>query len=124
MKISEAIAYVDTNRPNAFNDDTKVAWLSELDARIAGDIMLMSAADLQQFNYDPEDDLETELLVNFPHDKMYMQYLMARLDEANGEYNRYANSSVLFNASYSNFVNWFLTSYDPVQGCDAQLEEY
>lgn len=124
MTIREAITYADTNRPNAFSTDDKVEWLSELDARIAGNVLLMSAADLQAFNYDPEEDLDYELLISFPYDKMYKQYLIAKIDESNGEYNRYANSSVLFNASYNDFQKWFLDSYDPVQGCNAPLEEY
>ena len=124
MTIREAITYVDTNRPNAFSTENKVEWLSELDARIAGNVLLMSPADLQHFAYTEEDDLDTELLVSFPYDKLYTQYLCAKVDEGNGEYNRYVNSSVIFNASYNNFVNWFLSCYDPIQGCNAPLEDY
>lgn len=123
MTISKAIQYVDTNRPNAFSNEDKVNWLSELDAEIAGNIMHMSNADLQNFQYDAEDDMDSELLITFPHDKIYPQFLMARIDEMNGEYNRFANSSVLYNASYNDFVRWFLETWDPVQGCNAPLEE-
>lgn len=123
MTISKAIQYVDTNKPNAFSNEDKVNWLSELDAEIAGNIMHMSNADLQNFQYDAEDDMDSELLITFPHDKIYPQFLMARIDEMNGEYNRFANSSVLYNASYNDFVRWFLETWDPVQGCNAPLEE-
>lgn len=123
MTISKVIQYVDTNKPNAFSNEDKVNWLSELDAEIAGNIMHMSNADLQNFQYDAEDDMDSELLITFPHDKIYPQFLMARIDEMNGEYNRFANSSVLYNASYNDFVRWFLETWDPVQGCNAPLEE-
>lgn len=123
MTISKAIQYVDTNKPNAFSNEDKVNWLSELDAEIAGNIMHMSNADLQNFQYDAEDDMDSELLITFPHDKIYPQFLMAKIDEMNGEYNRFSNSSVLYNASYNDFVRWFLETWDPVQGCNAPLEE-
>lgn len=116
MTISKAIQEADKNRPNAFDDETKVRWLSELDGTIAAELMRMSDEDLVQFEYDPVDDLSTELLVYFPHDKIYQLYLIAKIDEFNGEYGRYANSSALYNAAYNDFAVWFLSNWDPAQG--------
>lgn len=123
MTISKAIQEADKNRPNAFDDETKVRWLSELDGTIAAELMRMSDEDLVQFEYDPVDDLSTELLVYFPYDKIYQLYLIAKIDEFNGEYGRYANSSALYNAAYNDFAVWFLSNWDPAQGYQTEEEE-
>ncbi|MBR3428982.1 MAG: hypothetical protein IKG87_02670 [Clostridia bacterium] len=122
MTISKAIQEADENRPNAFSNEKKVRWLSELDGTIAAELMRMSDEDLVQFEYDPVDDLNTELLVSFPHDKIYLLYLIAKIDELNGEYGRYANSSALYNMAYNDFAVWFLSIWDPVQGYSPEEE--
>ena len=123
MTIAKAIQEADENRPNAFTDDRKVRWLAELDGTIAAELMHMSEEDLEQLEYDPVDDANTELLIDFPYDKMYLPYLIAKIDELNGEYGRYANSSALFNAAYNDFAVWFLSNWDPVQDDFIEPEE-
>lgn len=123
MTIAKAIQEADENRPNAFTDDRKVRWLAELDGMIAAELMHMSEEDLEQLEYDPVDDANTELLIGFPYDKMYLPYLIAKIDELNGEYGRYANSSALFNAAYNDFAVWFLSNWDPVQDDFIEPEE-
>lgn len=124
MTISKVIQEADENRPNVFTTEKKVEWLSDLDGTIAAELMYMSNEDLQQFKYDPVDDMNTELLVTFPHDKIYLLYLIAKIDELNGEYSRYANSSAIYNAAYNNFAVWFLSNWDPAQGYPPEEEEY
>ena len=62
------------------------------------------------------EDLETELLVGPPHDDIYTLYLQAKIDEANGEYNKYSNTMQIYNEYYGTFLRWFCGLYDPVQG--------
>ena len=114
--IRTIIDRVNENKPNVLSQATLVAWLAELDGKIAMDIFLMDMVELPQFQYDPEADLDRELLVKFPHDDIYYYWLCAKIDAENGEYNKYQNTMQLYNASYSNFVQWFLTVYEPAQG--------
>lgn len=115
--IQKIISRVDENTPNAFSTETKVEWLAELDGRIAMDVFLMDIAEAEQFHYDPVADLNTELLVQFPHDRMYVLYLAAKIHAENGEYDRYQNVMALYNSSYNNFVRWFISVYEPANGC-------
>lgn len=124
MTISKVIQEADENRPNVFTTEKKVEWLSDLDGTIAAELMYMSNEDLQQFKYDPVDDMNTELLVSFPYDKMYLLYLIAKIDEMNGEYGRYANAATVYNAAYNEFKVWFLSNWDPAQGYPPEEEEY
>lgn len=115
--IRKIIERVDENKPNSFSTETKVLWLAQLDGKITADVFLMDVAEVRQFTYDPVTDLDTELLVRFPHDDIYYYWLCAKIDAENGEYDKYQNTMQLYNASYNNFANWFLGCYEPADGC-------
>ena len=91
MTASEAIERADSVKPNAFTEEEKFNWLVTLDSKIAMELFLMSPQDMEQIRLKYPEDLNSELLVNYPHDEIYPLYLMARIDEMNGEYNKYAN---------------------------------
>lgn len=114
MKIKDAIAYVDTVKPNAFDDAAKILWLNEVEGLVQTEAMLIAVADLVE--YTAETDVETELLVKSPHDKIYRAYLVAMVDFANGEYNRYANTVEMFNTYFSEYVVWYADKYRPADG--------
>ena len=111
--IKQIINRVDAVKPNAFDLETKMAWLTELDGKIAADLFLMNIADIRQLECR---NAEHEALVGYPHEDIYDHYLAAKIDMANGEYDKYQNSMAMYNASYSNFACWFLNTYDPAQG--------
>lgn len=115
MKFSEAINQADAIKPNAFNAATKKRWLLELEGKIAADVMLMDISELRQLTkMDSSDDRET--LVSFPHDGLYVTYLMAKIDEQNGEFNKYTNTMQMFNGELNNFKRWFAQTYAPANG--------
>ena len=114
MKVIEALRAADDIRPNALLQDTKLRWLSELDGKIAVDVMLMDIAEAQNFKY-TQDDFDSELLAAFPHDDVYVLWLVAQIDFANGELNRYQDDKELFNAAWGEFVRWFARTYEPAQ---------
>lgn len=116
MKIREAIEHVDEVKPNAFDSKAKVLWLNALEGRIAADVFLLAPVEIRQLQYSLPEDLETELLVTAPHDDIYTLWLQAKIDEANGEYDRYQNTMQIYNEHYGNFLRWFASLYDPAQG--------
>lgn len=106
MKISEILARVDEIKPNTYDDNIKIGWLSALDGQIFNDIIKTHAKDVNtpdEFLGYTNQDIDTELLVGFPHDDIYEAYIYAQIDFANGETERYANSSTMFNNAYKNF---------------------
>jgi len=115
-KIKEIIEQVDQNIPNAFKQERKLAWIAELDGRIAADVFLMGIEDVQQLHYKYPEDLESEPLVGFPHDSLYPLWLEAQIDFANREADKYQNSMAMYNAAYNRFVRWVAQTYDPAQG--------
>ena len=115
-KIKDVIERVDSLKPNAFSEEQKVAWLAQLEGKLAAEVFLINAAGIRNFRYQYPDDMDTELLVSFPYDDLYDHWLEAQIDYANGEYDRYQNSTAMYNASYESFATWFLSTYDPAQG--------
>lgn len=114
--IKEIIARVDEIRPNGFTERVKLAWVSELEGKIAADVMLMSIDEIRNLEYKYPDDLENEPMVSYPHQEVYVYWLQAQIDYTNGEYNKYQNSMEMYNQHYGNFVRWFANTYAPAQG--------
>lgn len=116
MKLREIIERVDEIKPNAFSSTVKTEWLNALEGRIAADVLLLAPAEIGQLRYSYQEDRETELLVSPPHDDIYVLWLQAKIDEANGEYNKYQNTMQIYNEHYGNFVRWFASTWEPAQG--------
>lgn len=59
------------------------------------------------------DGSDVELLVEPPHHKIYPEYLSARIDYANREFDKYDNSMRMFNSFWGEFSRWFARMYRP-----------
>ena len=114
--IKKIVELADQLRENAFPLALKVAWIAELEALIALEVMKLDVSELEQFQYDPETDLETQPLVRFPHDNIYHYWLCAKIDAENGEYDRYQNTMQLYNGAYLAYRTWFSSVYDVYSG--------
>lgn len=112
--LREVIARVDAIKPNAYSDETKVSWLNALEGRIVVGVFQMRVAQAAARMHSP-DDLEQELLVKFPHDDIYEAWLAAKIDFANGEYEKYQNSMAMYNELYEDFVQLVAMRYNPAQ---------
>lgn len=121
MIIRTVIDMVDAVKPNAFPDNVKAEWLNEVEGMVQTDIMLLSIADVVRYTL--PDDAQTVMLVKPPHDKLYGVYLMAMVDFANGEYDKYANTMQLFNNYWTEYVRWYNRHYRPADG-RAEAEGY
>ena len=71
---SEIINRVDQNKPNSFEVEEKLRWLTELNGKIAQEVMLMSVTGVRNLPRG-EEALECEALVSFPYEDLYDRYL-------------------------------------------------
>ena len=113
MTVREAIDWVDEVKPNSFPDAVKTGWLNRLEGQLAAEVFLMAPVEIEQLTLT---DAGYELLVNPPYDDIYTLWLEAKIDEANGEYNKYQNTMQIYNARLGDFVCWFAQTWDPAQG--------
>lgn len=115
--IKKIIQRVDRKVVNGYGEETKLEWIASLDGKIAINVMLMDMCELSRFNYSFPDDLQTQPLVQFPFDDLYDKWIEAQICLQDEEWERYANAMEVYNAYYEEFVNWFLSTYKPGQGC-------
>lgn len=119
MKLREAIERVDALKFNTYTYAEKVAWLSRLDERV--EALVHGAYDRSPGAlaggpwYDAETDPDTELLIPSPFDEIYLRWLEAQIDYANGEYDKYNASIVLYNSAYTAYSDWYIRTHKPKQ---------
>lgn len=114
MKLRDVLAYADELRPNAFSESMKVQWLNEIEGMVQTKVLLLAAENLTPYTW--SENADTELLVKFPHDKIYWAYLIAMIDFAAGDIKRYNNDMALFNERWSEYMRWYATVYRPADG--------
>lgn len=105
----EVVEQVDLLCPNQYSQEQKLQWLGELEGRICLDVHLMGEKQLEQVRQ----SWPGTLLVGWPHSDVYRHWLQAKLHQADGELELYQNRMESFNASYQNYVNWYIRTYDP-----------
>ena len=115
MTLFEAISQINNLKPNTYSHTDKVKWLSTLDGIIKTEIIdTHEGAEQVEFNgYDEDTDLSTELLVPAPYDSIYIRWLDAQVDYANGEYDRYNNGVQVYNDAYTAFERFYNRTHMP-----------
>ena len=116
MTIETAIGRVDELKANTCPEREKILWLSELELMIRHEVLdTHEDSPAPEFaGYSEDTELTTELLLPAPYDRLYLRWLEAQIDYANGEYGRYNNSIQMFNAEYLAFQSWWNRTHKPV----------
>lgn len=135
MKIEEALALVDNLKPNQYDDQVKIKWLSDLDGKVFKEVIkthelpfveVEKISEITGESYtvleqiEPvyagytEYDMGKELLVNEPYSDIYTYYIFAMIDFHNQEMDRYTNSMLMFNAKYDEFAAYYNRTYRPM----------
>ena len=114
MRIMDAIGRINRLKPNAYAIQDKVGWLSTLDGRIKTDIIDTHEGG-EDITFEPYtiSTASNNLLISAPYDEVYIRWLEAQIDYANGEYNKYQNSMTMYNAAYSSFERYYNRTHMP-----------
>ena len=115
MTILEVINRVDTTKPNSYTQTEKVDWLSTIDGIIKKEIIDAheGGEDIVFEGYTPDTSVDTMLLVPAPYDDLYIRWLEARIDYANGEYGKYNNSATAYNAAFEAYSHHYSKYHAP-----------
>ena len=116
MTIMDAIYRIDALKPNSYSQSEKIKWLSTLDGLVKSEIIDTheGGKDIVFSGYDENTDLSTVLLISAPYDVIYLRWLEAQIDYANGEYGKYNNSLVAYNDAYSVFQKYYNRTHMPI----------
>lgn len=123
MTIKEAINNVDKLVHNAYTVTEKIAWLSDLDGMVKINIIdTHEGGQTVAFEgYTDNTDLQTELLVQAPFDKVYLWWLEAQIHKHNEETNRWNNAIILYNHELDAFASYYHRTHRPVGGSGFRL---
>lgn len=116
MTINEAVELVDRMKPNQYDHETKVKWLSKLDGMIFREIITTHAGNtMESFDGYAGAGPETVLLVPFPYDEdVYNYFLQSQIDKENGEMNKYNQSVTMYNNAFRIFQDWYNRTHLPI----------
>lgn len=115
MKIREAIDMIDDLKHNTYSEAVKIQWLSRLDSMIKRLIIdTHEGGGDTEFSGYSSTDIETELLVPAPFDEVYLRWLEAQIDYANGEYDKYNNAILMYQTAYDAYANYYNRNHMPL----------
>jgi len=116
MTISEAIETLDNLMPNAYTQENKVSWLSQIDTLIYNNIIAThdGAEDVEFDGYKEEAPYCTKLLVEEPYDEIYYLWMESRVNYLNGELTKYNNSITRYNDIFQTYSNWYNRTHMPL----------
>lgn len=116
MTIIEAVTRLDSLKHNTYSQNDKVLWLSKLDWMVKKQIIdTHEGAEATSFNgYTDETDVNTKLLVPAPYDEVYLRWMEAQIDYLNGEYDKYNNAIIMFNADFEAYAAYYNQNHRPV----------
>ena len=111
MTIKEVIAAADALRPgNRFSAGDKYRWLNQCETAIQREVLLMGEPTEP---YVQGQDDEESLLAPPPYDELYIQWLCAKIDQAQAQYEIYTNTIEQYNRTVREFAAWVIKSFDP-----------
>ena len=115
MTIMGAIHHIDSIKPNGYSQIDKVKWLSTLDGTVKAEVIdTHEGAEKVTFKgYDEMTALTQELLIPHPYDEIYIRWLEAQIDYANGEYGKYNNSISMYNTAFSAYEKYYNRTHKP-----------
>lgn len=117
LTILEAIGRVNKSKPNTYLQLDKILWLSTAEWNIKRDIIdTHEGANLVKFDgFNEDTPTDTELIAPAPYDELYIRFLEAQIDYANGEIGKYNNSMAMYNEAMHSFRNYYNKIHTPLQ---------
>ena len=116
MKIIDAITRIDALKYNTYSREEKLEWLTNLDAKVKKLIIdtHQGGENVVFTGYDEKTDPETELLIPAPFDEVYLRWMEAQIDYFNGEFDKYNNAIIMYNAAYEAFEKYYNQNHMPL----------
>lgn len=113
MTLAELIAYIDQIRPNAFDKEVETGWISEIEQKVYDQVISRAAPEIPHGPYNYEEDAERTLLVEDAHKAVYVTYILAQMDYAYAEIDRYNMDVSMHQAAWDNYAAEYRRNHLP-----------
>lgn len=122
MKIKDVIKHTIQLVPSQYTEDVFMRWLSDLDGKVYNDLMV-GLEECPETAPGVYTDVDTELLIPYPYEDLYINYLCAKIHQQNADYDRYTNSMIEYNNAYSNYAAMYVRTHRITGTADMQYYE-
>lgn len=106
MTVMTSIQVADQLAPNRLDETLKRRWLGDLEGMVRVELLGESPESLTQFTVNGVLPIGASLKVPYPYDRLYWLYLVAMVEQAQGDTNRYAGAAAMFNTAYNSYAKW------------------
>lgn len=116
MTIQAILDKIDETKANTIETRDKVAWLSELDAKVYREVYMTHEGWPERIvfeGYDMDTDPSTELLIPDAYSDVYVHYLATEIDNVQRETGEYTKSALRFNNSWQTFCDYWVRNHMP-----------
>lgn len=115
MTLADLIAYVDQIRPNAFDKEQETGWVNEIEHKVYDQVINKAVGNITNdpTPYFYDQNAETELLVEDAHKAVYVTYLLAQMDFANMELDRYNADAAMHQAAWQEYAAEYRRNHVP-----------
>lgn len=103
MTIKQAIRYVVNMEEPAFSDRMMLRWINLLEAEIQVKIHLLKPGQLKQYD---QNQMEEILIAPPPFDKIYPEYLIWKIRQAQGEEERAQNQKEIYEKAWKAYTRF------------------
>lgn len=117
MTIQKVMAEVESISPNAIDEGLKISWLNQMEETIYKEVICTHEGyeEIHLKQITMESDYEQELIAEDPYSKLYVFYLLSKIDFINHEWDSYNNTAEMFNQAYKEYKAYYNRNHMPVQ---------
>lgn len=98
--------------PAEIDDTILLDWLNQLEGQILHEIFLLALSEITPYSATPTEALAAP----YPYDGIYLLWMEAQVDFANGEYERYTNTMQRYNVAWNDLARHIAKCIRPVYG--------
>ena len=86
--------------PAEIDDTILLDWINQLEGQILHEIFLLDLSEITPYTATPTEALAAP----YPYDGIYLLWMEAQVDFANGEYERYTNTMQRYNTAWNDLA--------------------
>lgn len=98
--------------PAEIDDTILLDWLNQVEGQILHEIFLLALSEITPYAATPTEALAAP----YPYDGIYLLWMEAQVDFANGEYERYTNTMQRYNVAWNDLARHIAKCIRPVYG--------
>ena len=106
MTVAELLTRIGNEKRSQFTDAQLILWLNEVESQIC-DYLGMPREDWVVYTNDAESKAKT-LLALPPHDDLYLDWIKAKIDFTNEDFDSYSNQQMQFFANFHEYKSYAL----------------